>query len=121
MLGQNYRTFSQQYCHFRGAGWKRQQKEKASERDKEVVSKQVGIKAVQTHVIRTPSERRHRMQHRPVVKKRPAAKKGKRRFGMGLIGKLLDRKNKSRLPSTVKDQLDEFSDHRFVSLYLQYC
>jgi len=104
-----------------GAGWKRQQKEKASERDKEVVSKQVGIKAVQTHVIRTPSERRHRMQHRPVVKKRPAAKKGKRRFGMGLIGKLLDRKNKSRLPSTVKDQLDEFSDHRpFFTYYVSF-
>eukprot|EP00795_Rhopilema_esculentum_P009388 gene9388-17092_t len=64
-----------------GAGWKRQQKEKATERDKEIVAKQLGIKAVQTHVIRTPSERRHRMQHRPVIKKKP--KKATRRFGLG--------------------------------------
>ena len=102
----------------RGAGWKRQQREKASERDKEIVAKQVGIKAVQTHVIRTPSERRHRMQHKPVVKKRPDAKKGKRRFGLGLIGRLLDRKlKKNRLPSTVKDQLEQFSDHRLVFIF----
>ena len=101
--------------YHRGAGWKRQQKEKAAERDKEIGAKQVGIKAVQTHVIRTPSERRHRMQHRPVIKKRPKAKKGKRRFGQGLIGRLLDRKlKKSRIPSVVKDQLEDISDHRFV-------
>ena len=102
----------------RVAGWKRQQKEKASERDKEVVSKQVSIKAVQTHVIRTPSERRHRMQHRPVIKKRRPVKKGKRRFGQGLIGRLLNRRlKKQKIPSAVREQLEDISDHRQDRVY----
>ena len=96
---------------FSGAGWKRQQKERASVREKELVAKQLKIKAAQTHLIRTPSERRHRMQHRPVIKKRPAIK---RKIGLGFIGNLLNRKlkKKQRMQSTVIKQLEEFSDHR---------
>lgn len=57
------------------------------------------------------------MQHRPVVKRRPKPKKAKRRLGEGLIGRLLNRKLKrSRITSTVEDQLDEFSDHRFAEV-----
>lgn len=43
--------------------------------------------------------------------------KGKRRFGQGLVGRLLNREfTKRRIPSKIKSELDEFSDHRSVLL-----
>eukprot|EP00794_Sanderia_malayensis_P008920 gene8920-9872_t len=93
---------------------------KAVERDKEIVARQPNIKDAHTHITRQPSERRHRLQHKPVVKKR--AKTLKRKIGSGFIGNLLNRKLKKKpLSNKVKKQMEELSDHRpYFTYYVSF-
>lgn len=62
---------------------------------------------------RQVSERRGRIQQKPIAKKKRKLKPLKREFGKGLVGKLLNRTfNRNRIDSKVREQMEEISDHR---------
>ncbi|XP_057310794.1 inactive rhomboid protein 1-like [Hydractinia symbiolongicarpus] len=63
--------------------------------------------------IRQPSDRRSRMQVKPVKKEKKKKKILKREFGKGLVGNLLNRTfNRNRINSKVQEQMEDISDHR---------
>ena len=63
--------------------------------------------------LRQQSERRSRLSIKPDMTRIPL-KKGKRQFGKGLIGSLLNRTFRRRIDSNVIKQMDDIDDHRFL-------